>query len=327
MGLSITPDDGQPQVVDMRQVKRRRWPHWTALCANTWELAASDGRRDVRVQCFERLEPSDVNGTQLTASYVPSHRNIFDVFVLNARLPLSGDLSSQIENLGGHLVYRPEGLLFAGGKPMSQSTAAPNTDHVLINVYVQTQGPGGQPLLTLDRIAAAADHVSETGEGRLVRERGEYIAPDGQVREALEVCWESVMGHPYPFPDPPAVDGMVKFSLASYPWRESGCGPGVKVKEIAAFGDIGPSFSFVKLEAGAEVAARRLHKHTFAAVIAGRISNKVLNLDSSHVMLASPGDEISSLRADQPTLLWLVDWNAAAAVQALPTAPNVPKGI
>lgn len=302
-----------PPVVNMRQVERRRWPHWTALSANTCELAARDGRRDVRVQCFERLEPSDVNGTQLTAAYVPSHRNIFDVFVLNVRLPLSGDLSAQIENLSGQLVYRPEGLLFAGGKPMSQSTAPPNTDHVLVNVYVQTQGPGGQPLLTLDRIAAAADHLSETGPGRLVRERGEYIAPDGQVREALEVCWESVMGHPYPFPDAPAVDGMVKFSLAAYPWRESSCGTGMKVKKIAAFGDNGPSFSFAKFEAGAEVAARRLHKHTFAAVIVGRVSNRLLNLDESHVMLASPGDEIGSLRAEKPTLLWLVDWNADAA--------------
>jgi hypothetical protein len=312
-GTGAPPDGGQPQIVNMRQVERRRWPHWTALSANTWELATRDGRRDVRVQCFERLEPGDVNRTQLTAEYVPSHRNIFDVFVLNARLPLSGDQSSRIENFSGQLIYRPEGLLFAGGKPMSQSTAPPNTDHVLVNVYVQTQGPGGQPLLTLDRIATAADHVSETGEGRLVRERGEYVAPDGQVREALEVCWESVMGHPYPFPDPPAVDGMVKFSLAAYPWRESACGSGVKVKEIATFGDIGPSFSFAKFEAGAEVAARRLHKHTFAAVIVGRVSGKMLNLDESDVMLASPGDEISSLRADKPTLLWLVHWNSAAA--------------
>ena len=131
---------------------------------------------NVRVQCFERLEPSDVNRTQLAADYVPSHRNIFDVFVLNARLPLSADPSSQIENFGGELAYRPEGLLFSGGKPTSQSTAPPNRDHVLVNVYLQTEGPGGQPLLTLDRIAAAADHLSKTGEGRLARERGEYVS-------------------------------------------------------------------------------------------------------------------------------------------------------
>jgi hypothetical protein len=306
------PDHGRPQIVDMRQVKPRRWPHWTALRANTWELATSDGRRNVRVQCFERLEPSDVNRTQMTANYVPSHRNIFDVFILNARLPLSADLSSQIENFGGELIYRPEGLLFSGGKPMSQGTAQPNRDHVLVNVYLQTEGPGGQPLLTLDRIAAAADQLSETGEGHLARERGEYVAPDGQVREALEVCWESVIGHPYPFPDPPPVDGMVRLRLAPYPWRESACGPGVKVKAIAAFGDIGPSFSFVKLEPGAEVASWRLRRYTFAAVIAGRIRGSVLDLAEMHVMLGAPGDEIGSLRADKPTLLWLVDWNADA---------------
>ncbi len=255
-----------PQIVDMRQVKPRRWPHWTALCTNTCELATGDGRRNVRVQCFERLEPSGVNRTQMAADYVPSHRNIFDVFVLNARLPLAADPGEQIENFGGELTYRPEGLLFSGGQPTSQSTAPPNRDHVLVNVYLQTEGPGGQPLLTLDRIAAAADHLSEIKEGRLARERGEYVAPDGQVREALEVCWESVMGHPYPFPDPPPVDGMVKFSLAAYPWRE--CGPGMKVKTIAKFGDIGPSFSFLKLETGAELASRHLENYTFAAVIA-----------------------------------------------------------
>jgi hypothetical protein len=301
-----------PQIVDMRQVKPRRWPHWTALCTNTSELATTDERRNVRVQCFERLEPSDVNRTQMAASYVPSHRNIFDVFVLNARLPLTADPSSQIENLGGELTYRPEGLLFPGGKPTSQSTAPPNRDHVLVNVYLQAEGAGGQPLLTLDRIAAAADHLSKAGKGRLARERGEYIAPDGQVREALEVCWESVMGHPYPFPDPPAVDGMVRFSLAPYPWRESALGSGVKVKTIAKFGDIGPSFSFVKLETGAEVASRRLGSYTFAAVIAGRIRGAAGDLDELHVMLGAPGDEISSLRADKPTLLWLVNWDAEA---------------
>ncbi len=301
-----------PQIVDMRQVKPRRWPHWTALCTNTSELATSDERRNVRVQCFERLEPSDVNRTQMAASYVPSHRNIFDVFVLNARLPLTADPSSQIENLGGELTYRPEGLLFSGGKPTSQSTAPPNRDHVLVNVYLQTEGAGGQPLLTLDRIAAAVDHLSKSGKGRLARERGEYIAPDGQVREALEVCWESVMGHPYPFPDPPAVDGMLRFSLAAYPWREPAPGSGVKVKTIAKFGDIGPSFSFVKLETGAETASRRLHSYTFAAVIAGRIRGTAGDLDELHVMLGAPGDEISSMRADKPTLLWLVNWNAEA---------------
>jgi hypothetical protein len=297
-----------PQIVDMRQVKPRRWPHWTALCTNTCELATGDGRRNVRVQCFERLEPSGVNRTQMAADYVPSHRNIFDVFVLNARLPLAADPSEQIENFGGELTYRPEGLLFSGGQPTSQSTAPPNRDHVLVNVYLQTQGPGGQPLLTLDRIAAAADHLSQAGEGSLARERGEYIAPDGQVREALEVCWESAMGHPYPFPDPPAVDGMVKFSLAAYPWRESAPGSGVKVKTIAKFGDIGPSFSFLKLETGAELASQRLKNYTFAAVIAGRISAAALDLDEMHVMLGAPGDEIGSLRADKPTLLWLIDW-------------------
>jgi hypothetical protein len=256
-----------------------------------------------------------VNRTQMAASYVPSHRNIFDVFVLNARLPLAADPSEQIEDFGGELTYRPEGLLFSGGKPTSQSTAPPNRDHVLVNVYLQTEGPGGQPLLTLDRIAVAADHLSKAGEGRLARERGEHVAPDGQVREALEVCWETVMGHPYPFPDPPPVDGMVKFRLASYPWRESAPGSGVKVKTIAKFGDIGPSFSFVKLETGAEVASRRLRRYTFAAVIAGRISGTALDIGEMNVMLGGPGDEIGSLRADKPTLLWLIDWNADPVAQ------------
>ena len=120
------------------------------------------------------------------------------------------------------------------------------------------------------------------------------------------------MGHPYPFPDPPPVDGMVRFSLAPYPWREPAPGSGMKVKTIARFGDIGPSLSFVKLETGAEVASRRLRSYTFAAVIAGRIRGTAGDLDELHVMLGAPGDEIGSLRADKPTLLWLVNWDAEA---------------
>ena len=75
--------------------------------------------------------------------------------------------------------------------------------------------------------------------------------------------------------------------------------------------------------AGAEVASRRLHRYTFAAVIAGQVSSSMLTLGDLHVILGSPEDEIKSLRADKPTLLWLVDWNADAARGGPLTKPNV----
>src|SRR6516165_8810625 len=126
----MTPlgSSGTPLQLDMRKVPRRPLHHWTLLSSNLAELTAGDQGRTVRVLCFERLEPSRVNNTQMAAPYVPRHRNSYDVFVLNIELPANVSGVEQLDKLGGELLYRREGLLFEGGVPMSQGVGPPNED-------------------------------------------------------------------------------------------------------------------------------------------------------------------------------------------------------
>ena len=161
-----------PLQLDMTTVPRRPLPHWTLLSSNLAELTAGDQGRTVRVLCFERLEPSRVNNTQMAAPYVPRHRNSYDVFVMNVELPGNVSGLDQLDELGGELLYRPEGLLFEGGVPMSQGLGPPNEDFVQINLYVHTEGPSGEPLLTFDRVETLLDRLATELPGEFLRERG-----------------------------------------------------------------------------------------------------------------------------------------------------------
>lgn len=291
---------------DLRQVQRSPWPHWTSLRVNTCELLDPSGGRVVRVVCFERLEPGDV--TQMSAGYVPRHRNSYDVLAVNLKLPLPDSGLDPVEPIGGHVSLRPECLLWQGGSGMP--VPAPITDHVEINIYLHSEGPSGEPMITLDRLAAAVAKLDSDHPGHMRHEHGEYLEPDGTLREALEVCWETVMGRPFAYSDPPRLGVPLTMPMGAYPWYSSSEQPGVHVKPFITIGAMGPSLKLVKLDEGADLDGVMLDGHRFVSVLAGGIRYDGQHVGDLNVIFGSPGDQLGPIVAEQPSLLWVVDWNA-----------------
>jgi hypothetical protein len=294
------------EVRDLRRTPTVPWPHWTALAANTEELVDPTGERTLRVVGFERLGPGE--RTFMSPSYVPSHRNSYDVLYANVVLSLAGDTA---EPVGGAVFYRPEGLFWPGGPGAAPQPVGHGRAEV--NVYLHVTGPSAEPMVSLAEIAAVLPTLEQEGGGRVDRERGEYVDAAGTTHELLDVCWERIVGRPFRRPDPPPLDCALAFPLAAYPWRETG-DRGVRCKRLASFGAEGPSLALVKLEAGGRLPEAPVDGYRFVAVLAGRVRHGGAALDDLHVVYGLPGSRLEAMIAEAPALLWVVEWRSRDAV-------------
>jgi hypothetical protein len=304
--VRATPDTGNPSGVQcrgMRAVARRAWPHWQALRVNTCELTDPAETRHVRVVLFERLDPGEQ--TQLAPAYIPGHRNSYDVLSVNVNLPLQGSGADLVEPLGGEVGYRPEGLY---SQAMPGPNPRPPEGHVQVNIYLHATGPSGARMVTLDEIAGAIAGLDVDRLSRMRLVEGEYVEADGTVREALEVCWEEIMGRPITYPDPPCVSAPVIFPITATPWTDAPDRPGVEVKRFAGLKHTGVSMELLRLGDGARLPAQALVGSRFVAVLAGRIRFDGACVHDLSVMFGGPGQVFGELEAEANSLLWMVNW-------------------
>jgi hypothetical protein len=309
------------QIQNMRQVQQLAWPHWTAMRTNTHEFVDPEGDRGVRVFCVERLEPGEV--TQMASDYVPPHRNSYDVLFVTLQLPLSDTGVDAAEPIGGSFTYRPECLWTEGGKSFPASP--PVSDHIQVNVYLHTNGHSGQPMITLGQVSEVLEELEREHPGSVQRARGEYLAPDGSVRETLEVCWERVMGYAFPYPAPQPLSFPMNFSVTAFPWHRSLNEPGVRYKPLVRINALGPVVKLVHLGEGAVLGAIPIDNYRFLSVLAGRVSYGQESLSDLTVLFGSPGAQLQQIVAEEPTLLWVIDWQAAGhpwlSTWAQPSSP------
>jgi hypothetical protein len=274
------------------------------MCANTYEFVDREHGRVVRVFSVERLEPGDT--TQMALEYVPRHRNSYDVLFVNLKFPLPGSGPNLAEPIGGTLTYRPECLWSEGGT--TYAATPPVSGHIEVNIYLQSEGSSGEPMVTLRQVASAVASLDREQPGCLQHARGEYLAPDGTVREALEVCWERIVGGKFPYPDPPPLDFPLTFPVAAYPWHPSPSEHGVQYKSFVSVNATGPFVKLVRLDEGAELGSVSLDEHRLVAVLAGRVRYESESLSDLNVLFGSPGTVLAQMVAEEPTLLWVVQW-------------------
>ena len=294
------------EVKDMRNVQSAPWPHHTDARNNTYEFVDAEGGRTVRVVRCARLEPGELNHAAIYRR--PRHRNQYDVLAISAQMRSSGAIEDRADPIGGVVMVRPEGLLFEGGAPDGEAALAPRSEHAQVSVFLHTNGPSGEPLITLAEVAEAVQELERDGAGRIDAANGEYIEPGGTVRELFEVCWETIMGRPFPYPEPPQLNVPLECPIAVYPWYPSRTEQGVQVKPFAALSALGPIVKLVKLDEGAKLDARTLENHRLLAILVGEIRCGKLDLLDLTVLFCKPGDELPSIVADRPSLIWDVQW-------------------
>jgi hypothetical protein len=289
----------------MSKVRRSPWPHWTSFSPNTHEFIDPAGDHRIRVVCFERLHPGG-EGTIMSAGYVPSHANSYDVLFANLQLPLPDAGRDPVDPIDGILAMRPESLFTQGRSAMPAQP--PATDHIQVNIYLHVEGPSGEPLITLPELAAMVAKLEREQPDRVRADKGEYVAADGTVHELLEVCWERRMGRKFRYPKPPRLNVPLVLPVNAYAWSASAVDSGVHIKPFLSISAGGPVIKLVKLDKGAKFATTRLDKHRFIAVLAGAVNDRGKSLSDLSVLYGPPGEMFGTLVAEQPTLLWVVDW-------------------
>ena len=71
----------------------------------------------------------------------------------------------------------------------------------------------------------------------------------------------------------------------------------------------GPITSLIRLEAGACLPAQKLRDHRILAVMAGSITLGDTVLKDRMVAFGVPGDEMPTVTATEPSLLWVVRYS------------------
>lgn len=289
----------------MSQVRRSPWPHWTSFNPNTHEFIAPTGDHRIRVVCFERLHPGG-EGTIMSASYVPSHANSYDVLFANLKLPLPDAGRDPVDPIDGILSMRPESLFTQGRGAMPAQP--PATDHIQVNIYLHVDGPSGEPMIMLPELVETVAELERDQPDRVRADKGEYVAADGTVHELLEVCWEKRMGRKFRYPQPPRLSVPLVLPVNAYVWAASRTDPGAHIKPFLSIAAGGPVIKLVKLDKGAKLGAKKLDKHRFMAVLAGAVRDHSNTSGELSVLYGPPGESFGTLVAEQPTLLWVVDW-------------------
>lgn len=291
------------QIKDMRAIPPTPWRHWSRFAPNSHEFVDPAGDRVVRAVLFERLEPGDA--TMMAASHLPTHINSYDVLIASLRLPLPGSGLDPIEPIGGALMMRPECLLAAGGGPLALIPGP--TDHLQVNLYIHTDGPSGEPMITLDQLAETTAKLEREHPGSVHADRGEFVTADGEVHELLEICWEDRMGRKFPFPDPPRLSVPLLLPITAYPWQP--VEPGVQIKPFLTIAPVGPELKLVKLDKGAGFPSPESEKAQFVAVMAGAVRAVATRVSDISGIFAPAGESLGTLVAEEPSLLWLIQWD------------------
>jgi hypothetical protein len=102
-------------------------------------------------------------------------------------------------------------------------------------------------------------------------EKGIYIGPDGRKQDGAEAFREHVRGHELTYA-PPRYREHIVMRTENYAWKPLENAPGVWVKHLGYFNEVGPNIKLVKIDAGASTHAGVAPCQQVRYVLDGEIS-------------------------------------------------------
>jgi hypothetical protein len=165
-------------------------------------------------------------------AYSPRHHHAFS----QVRYFITGHTRFGKETFGpGDCIYFPEGAFYG-----------PQTgDEDCFHIALQFPGPTGIPYPSPEDQRRAVRELSKAG----TFEKGVFKR-DGKNQDSFEAMLEFLTGRPVEYPKPRSPQ-MVPLHTAHYRWVPLDGVPGVSVKHLAYFNEVGPNIKLVKLEPGA----------------------------------------------------------------------------
>lgn len=190
------------------------------------------------------------------AFFSPRHRHTFD----QVRYMISGSCRYGDKTyVEGDCIYIPAGCTYG---PMQLSESGENFKHF----NMQYQGLAGIPYYPPTAFGPALAALRETGRF----EHGTYIRGDGSRQDAFEALLEYTTGKSVDYPAPP-YDDYVVVRGRNVAWVPAAGFPGVQVKHLGHFTQVGPHIRVVKMAAGSTTPAGRLQHQEIRCVIGGTV--------------------------------------------------------
>lgn len=168
----------------------------------------------------------------------PRHRHTFD----QVRFYYKGRMKyGRKEEYGdGDLLYLPGGTHYG---PMEFAD-----DGEIKHLNFQFSGMSGIPYYGTAEFAPAKARLEQTGRF----ENGIYHHADGHNQDGWEAMLEETIKRPVTYPEP-ALGNYVVVRTGQLAWRSVPDSPGVEVKHIGHFTEIGPNVALFRLSEGASI--------------------------------------------------------------------------
>ena len=194
--------------------------------------------------------------TTKSTRYTPRHRHDCE----SVRYIIRGQVKFGHEVCGpGDCIYNPESVYY-GPEDMSISDER-------VSIGLQFSGPSGIPYLDPADMKKARQQLAKIGKF----EKGIYIGPDGRKQDGAEAFREHVRGHELTYA-PPRYSEHIVMRTENYSWQPLADTPGVWVKHLGYFNEVGPNIKLVKIDAGASIQAGVAPCQQVRYVLEGEIS-------------------------------------------------------
>ena len=221
------------------------------------------GRRSVHFGFYDKERTIALNAGMTVYNHErlnPRHKHDFD----QVRYFLKGGENySKHEILReGDAIYVPEGVSY--GPTYTEEGCDEN-----IRFTMQFSGASKNPILyhASREYHAAQQKLAEIG--RL--EKGIFVWPDGRKQDSAEAIREYVFGREIEYPKP-RYDHYVIMHTKNYTFEPLEKAPGVWIKHLGYFNEIGPNIKIIKIDAGATTPAGKAPCQQLRLLVEGSIS-------------------------------------------------------
>ncbi len=188
--------------------------------------------------------------------FSPRHMHTFD----QVRYMISGRVRYGDKTyVEGDCIFIPAGCIYG---PMQLTERKENFKHF----NMQYQGIAGIPYYPPTEFNDARQALRQHGRF----DHGTFIRNDGTVQDAFEALLEQKTGGPVKYPAPPYDDYLV-IQGRNIAWRPVEGSPGVEVKHLGHFTEVGPHIQVIRMAPGTRTPPGEFAHQEIRCVIGGRV--------------------------------------------------------
>lgn len=197
----------------------------------------------------------------------------------------------------GDCLYLPEGVNYGPVKPIQGNETRMHF------VDIQFMGPSGIPYPDPDQVVQAQRELATIGKF----EEGIYTDPAGRKHDGYAAILERIVGRPIEYPQGRLVDYVVMRS-SLYPWVDYDGVPGVALKHLGHFFEVGPNIKLASLKEGSSLPGRRATGHQARFLLKGAVEFGGKTFNAISFFMLPHGEEYGPMRAVEEAEILIVTW-------------------